>query len=497
MAKRVAKDGPAGSKAHTRAGGGESCDASKEGRDHASFHVVGGDGVVLARDGKWQVPEREGDVAVRRTELGHLGPKGVIVGIALLSCTWGFLGLGAAAAAQKTRLVIAHYFMPGSFGTDVHYNLMNQFVQEFQRLHPELEVVHEPYDYSVLVNGKMITLLMTGGAPTVWLSPNVYNLGFAAQGFLLDLTNWIRRSPWVARDFIEPVLQSNADQNGRIWGFPQGLQLVGLYYNTDMFTAKGLSFPDTTWTWDDYATAARRLVRLSGDRVEIYGATVQAGYPYTGWSLFRSLGGEPFDKTGTKSTLISDAMRSAIQYMATGVQQRYFLLAGSLSDLRNVAMGLDQYVRVATLRKLGVPFNVTAVPRGPKGRFNPVVANSWVITASASPDAQQAAWKWIEYYSTASVQKRWALFGDAAPSNLSAAREVFLSPEASPSGLRDFILSMQDADWIGNNPVWESWYLGGWAPIIDKAVKGEIGPEEALVQANQAAQVALDRFYKR
>ena len=210
------------------------------------------------------------------------------------------VGLTGSATAEKTRLVIAHYFTPGSFETDVHYQLMSKFTSDFQKLHPELEVLHEPYVYGALVDGKMITLLMTGNAPTVWLSPNVYNLAFAAQGFLLDLTDWIHNSAIVQSDFIEPVIHANADHEKRLWGFPQGLQLVGLYYHTERFQNKGLEFPSTSWTWDDFAQAARLLTERSADGVLVYGAAVQSGYPYTGWSLFRSFGGQAFDDTALR-----------------------------------------------------------------------------------------------------------------------------------------------------------------------------------------------------
>ena len=206
--------------------------------------------------------------------------------------------------------------------------------------------------------------------------------------------------------------------------------------------------------------------------------------------------GEAFDETGTRSTLICDAMRETIRFMTTGVQQEYFIVGGWLNELQNIAMGLDQFVRVESLRQLEAPFNVTAVPKGSKGRFNPVIANSWVITQTASPQSQQAAWQWIEHYSSVPIQKAWALHGDASPANMVAAREVFLDPKASPSGMRDLIHSMQDADWVGNNPVWAAWYIDGWGPIIDRAARGELSPEEAMIQANLAAQNALDSFYK-
>lgn len=286
--------------------------------------------------------------------------------------------------------------------------------------------------------------------------------------------------------------------NGRIWGFPQGLQLVGLYYNTQFFEERGVIYPNVNWTWDDYAVAARKLLTLGSDgRPRIYGGTVTAGYPYTGWSIFRSLGGKAFDETGTRSTLDCPEMRQAVEYMARGVKQWYFICSGGINNLQNIAMGPDQYVRIQALKQLDMPFDVTAIPKGPKGRFNPVVANSWVITKDAPADSQAAAWEWIKYYSSVSVQKRWALYGDAAPPSMTAAKEVFLSPTVSPKGIKDYIVSMQFADWIGNNPVWDEWIFRGWAPVLDQAIRGEMDIAQALAKANHEAQMILDRYYKK
>lgn len=414
-------------------------------------------------------------------------------GLAILSLL--LLSMVSPTHAQRTRLVIGHWFIPGSGGAvETYARLMNDFIREFQELHPEIEVVNEPYQYGILTDGKMLVQLAIDDAPTVWLVPNVYALSFS--GFLLELTDRIETSSWVQEDFIEPVLRANQDPQGKIWGFPQGLQLVGLYYHTSRFEERGVAKPSTEWTWDDFAASARKLTRItSGNVPEYHGAAVSVYHPYSGYSLFRAFGGQPFDSTGTRSTLHSDAMLQAIEFMKAGLQDQSMILGGS-GELRNVAMGFDQYVARQRMQELGVPFDVTAVPSGPHGRFNPVVANSWVITRSASPQEQDAAWKWIEYYSSPPVQIRWAVTGDAAPANMKAAQEVFLRSDVSPPGLRDYLKSMEDADWLGVNPVWADWYPRGWRIPIEQAVRGEISPTEAMIEADHVAQLALDRYYK-
>jgi len=410
----------------------------------------------------------------------------------LLVLTLLVLSVSMSTLASRPQLVIGHYFAPGSFFEAVNIDLMQQFVEEFQALHPEIEVIHEPYQYADLVSGKMVIRLLTGDAPTVWLVPNVYTLAFAEM--LHDLTDLVAQSEIVKDEYLDIVVQANQDVNGRIWGFPQGLQIFGLFYHTERFEHHGVSFPTTNWTWDDFADAASRLFRYDAEgKAVYYGATVQAGHPHTGWALFRSFGGKAFDETGTKSTLDSPAMVQAIEFMKEGVELGYYLNSAP-AFLRTASMGLDNFTTIVTKQQIGIPFDVVPVPRGEAGRFVPVVANSWVVSRQATPDQLDAAWKWIEYYSSSDVQLRWARTGEAAPANMVALREYADSPNGAVSGLREFLLSITDADWIGVMPFYDEWHQA-WTAQVDRGIKGEISPGEAALQANHAAQVVLDRYY--
>ncbi|HEX6972087.1 MAG TPA: extracellular solute-binding protein, partial [Limnochordia bacterium] len=183
-----------------------------------------------------------------------------------------------------------------------------------------------------------------------------------------------------------------------------------------------------------------------------------------------------------------------ISYLADGVTSGYFWYSSD-AGLDKEAMVPMQYWDVAALKELGMPFDVAPLPQGPYGRFAPTVANSWVITRSADPAAQRAAWRWIEYYSSVPVQVKWALEGEAAPANLQAAIEVFQAENVTPAHLSVFVEGMNYVDWIGNNPVWNDWFFTALETNLAKGARGEISPQEAVLQADHAAQVMLDDYY--
>ncbi|HET7559569.1 MAG TPA: extracellular solute-binding protein [Limnochordia bacterium] len=401
------------------------------------------------------------------------------------------LALGVA-SADKAKVVIADYFTSGT-----NFDVMDGLVKAFAAQNPDLDVVHQTYPYNDLVSGKMLTLLLNNEAPTVFLMPNVYSLDYAGRGFLQDLSGMIKTSAWVHQDFIQPVIDSNKGALGEIWGIPQGMQMVAVYINTTMLSNAGLSYPDVGWTWDNFADMAKKMTQKdAAGKVSVFGASMTPGYAYAGWSMYRSLGGQAFSDNGRKSAIDNQHMIDTIQYIHDGVQSGYFQDSGD-AGLVKEAMAPMQYWDVTALKQAKVPFDVAPLPNGPNGRFAPTVANSWVMTKSAAPAAQQAAWRWIEFYSDLGPQVKWALEGDAAPANSRAASQVFNKANTDPAHLKVFVQEMNNVDWIGNNPMWNDWFFTALGKNLDLGVKGTKSVLEAVKTADHAAQVMLDDYYAK
>ncbi|NIQ99401.1 MAG: extracellular solute-binding protein, partial [Gemmatimonadales bacterium] len=56
-----------------------------------------------------------------------------------------------------------------------------------------------------------------------------------------------------------PDLVDLCRHEGALFSLPRYTSVYVLFYNKDLFDAAGLAYPDNTWTWDDYLSAARTL----------------------------------------------------------------------------------------------------------------------------------------------------------------------------------------------------------------------------------------------
>ena len=62
----------------------------------------------------------------------------------------------------------------------------------------------------------------------------------------------------------DAYLKITQDFDGTQLGLSNGLNTYGIAYDVDMFNDAGVALPDETWTWDDYAAAARAIHEKTG-----------------------------------------------------------------------------------------------------------------------------------------------------------------------------------------------------------------------------------------
>ena len=74
---------------------------------------------------------------------------------------------------------------------------------------------------------------------------------------LFDLAPALTDEPDWQESFYPDVFDALTDADGRIWGIPEQRDVVGIYWNTELFEQAGInSFPQT---WDGLLTAAQQL----------------------------------------------------------------------------------------------------------------------------------------------------------------------------------------------------------------------------------------------
>ncbi|KGP71866.1 ABC transporter substrate-binding protein [Pontibacillus yanchengensis] len=389
---------------------------------------------------------------------------------------------------------------------------MEELINKFEEAHPNIKVTTQNAPYSQFFQ-KLDTQIAGGTAPDVWLSDGVFVQKYAERGAAKDLTEWINKDLNKEEYF---GLDFNKDSDGKYWAVPQGIQIGALFYNKDMFDQAGVDYPDDNWTWDDLKEAGAKLTLDANDNnanassfdtstVKQFGLTF---FNITeGWMpVLKSYGGGVLDDELKNSIVDSPENKEAMNWIVDGMERGILTDPADLQAFQSpmspfpsetAAMRIGIYARVLAANETGVNYDVTVLPKGPSGeRFSPVIANSWIISESASDAKAQAAWEWIKYWVTEDeVQKEWAELGEAVPVKKSVANsDLFIGSGEKPENKQAFLDSFDFAGTLDVNAVWSEW-VKVFGDNVNRAFLGETSVDEALEEADQEVQKVLDEFY--
>lgn len=190
-----------------------------------------------------------------------------------------------------------------------------EFIPEFERLHPRIKVRLNASLGDTGYDAKLLTLIAGGIPPDVVHFTQVDYPYFAAKGLLLDVGALARPDKsFSLTDYFGPVLDGMRVQK-RLYGLPSDFSTIVLFYNRELFDRANVSYPASSWTWDDFVKAARRLTidKDKDGNPEQFGFVNQASYnrwPAWVWAN----GGEILDRSGKKCLMDQPAAVQAMRF---------------------------------------------------------------------------------------------------------------------------------------------------------------------------------------
>ncbi|WP_219416259.1 ABC transporter substrate-binding protein [Pseudonocardia nigra] len=174
--------------------------------------------------------------------------------------------------------------------------VMEQLATEYERSHPNVDV-----SIQVTPFGEYFTKLQTaiggdGGPDVFWL--NAPNLAlYASNEAVLPVTERVDSDAVDLSVYPRPLVDLY-EWEGTQYALPRDYDTIGLWYNTELFDAAGVAYPDADWTWDDLRAAARKLTDPANG---VYGITAwltdQQGY----YNTIAQAGGYVVSPDGTQS----------------------------------------------------------------------------------------------------------------------------------------------------------------------------------------------------
>lgn len=436
----------------------------------------------------------------RRASLSRFGAVAAVTALAGIGLSACSSGSGSSTGGITIRY-LTHW-------GPVQVKQLQAVAARFHSQNPKITVQFQAVPFA-----NLLSTVQTQGAspdgPTIsgiydlWL-PQLIQSGAAAKA-PADIASMVRQD-WPAN------LAADVSGSGATYGIPNEVDLYALNYNRRLFTQAGIDSPPKTWP-ELVSDAAKLTDRAKGQQGFGVITNWAAGADHPFLSLAASNDGSFLNAAKSKSDLTSPNVEAVASLYHKLISAGSTVPAMSTANANTTGPYLDNFANNKTAmiimanwwesdlkQAMGSKFQDVAtasIPVGPSGSRSSSISYSWLtaVNAHASPAAQQAAWKFLQYLNSPASGK----------SGSSAMGDILLGQGVLPSRTSDLAAHRADlADpfiktYVGEIPDATPFptVVGGEAASdalqtsLENLIFGRTSPSSAMDTADQAVNAAL------
>lgn len=317
---------------------------------------------------------------------------------------------------------------------------------------------------------------------------------FASKGVLEPLEPYIEEDQGYVDDYwsdINPRLKEFNDTyasgpDGETVFIPGGYNTMGMYLNTRVFDAAGVSIPEGgNWTWDEFLSAGEQINKETG----AFMLPAGSGYFDTVMPWLTTNGTSTFTDDWETPTFDSPEAVEAAEFARGLVEKGLAPEPGGQFDA-NTAFAQDKLAIInggrwptIALRDLDMVENSVFVNWPTKvGNGSPVGWDAWNITKKS--ENKEAAWTFIKFLMSEEASEYFASVGGTiVPARDSVAESSFFTDDAPEHSVRlseamDFATPIPSID---RGAEAQKFIEETWTTIIS----GQGDPQETLTAAQK------------
>ncbi|WP_454851234.1 ABC transporter substrate-binding protein [Promicromonospora soli] len=185
------------------------------------------------------------------------------VALTLAACGGGDSGIGGGGddsppAAEECPCEIRFSW----WGSDTRHASTQEIIEAFEAENPDITVVPDFTDWDGYWD-KLATSVAAGDTPDVITQEERYISDYSTKNVLADLG-----SLEIDTSKVDDGVLGGGQIDGTQYGIPSGINAYALVADPELFADAGVDVPDdTSWTWEDYVTAANAVSDGAGDGV--------------------------------------------------------------------------------------------------------------------------------------------------------------------------------------------------------------------------------------
>lgn len=373
--------------------------------------------------------------------------------------------------------------------------LVNELIPEFEAANPGITINHVNYPYDDF-RQQVAAAVQAGEGPDVL---NVYYgwiPAYVQQQFLAPLPQDVFPHEDIESLFFPMV--SAARIGEEYYALPTAVRTLALFYNRDLLEAAGLEPPTN---WEELVEAAKATVQKDGDNFEVVGFTWDIGGQGHNWwreALIRQNGLVPYSEDNRTLYWSEPEGIEAFNYATSfllehGVTQSGFQTDGATAFAAGLAaLHIDGSYRLGSLAIDAPDLNFGVVPL-PGHKEQASFASFWANTITrnaAEGDKLIASAKWIDFLSSADVQRRWTPAVGELPARQALAAEPSLMEDEK---LAPFIESLEFS--YATFFVNEADLRQAVMDAFDQVTLSGMDPEVAVQEAQAKVQAQLDEYW--
>ena len=336
-------------------------------------------------------------------------------GMVMVACGGGTSGGGGTAqvGALNTKVEVTFWH---ALSGNLEKGLM-QVTDQFNASQDKVHVTLVAKGAYADLRKSLLTALAAGSPPDLAQCIENHAAKYNESKALADLTSYINAADGLSqgdlKDFF-PVMLNDAKLNGTYYMFPLNKSTTVIYYNQDMFAAKGISGPPTTW--DEFFKDAHLL---SDPAAGVVGAESP---PVDTWiSMLYEYGGQLYDSAtnprkaafnGSQGVRITKMWQDAIK----AGDSRPISSSGTFPDQvdfqnQKSAMYVSTQVSYQFIKgPIGNKFKFAEapLPAGPNGTKDELFGANACVFSKSSQDVQHGAFLYLKYFTNAQNTATWA-----------------------------------------------------------------------------------------